>query len=384
MFQVHPAGVLAAFAVAQCWALAALLFRTGASSGMAWRLALLLVIEGVTLGSSGAGVDHWFAAPDDVYAQYPWLYRIVLFVHTFGDCAMLALYPPFLAAALRTPLTRPFGDGRMRGVLGGVAAALFVAINLAENHVTLTLLYAALVLVFGFAFVAAAQTWRLASGATRTRALLFVLAFGFRDICWGFVYLSAIWQEWRLEFAQSELFETIHWAAYILGTLVAVPLIAYGILRTQLFDIDLRIRWTIKQSTLAAAVVALIFVISEGATQFLSAELGSVAGLLAAGVVIFFLAPLQRFADRVASFAMPNTENTPEYRAFRKLLVYRETFAEALQSGGVTNKERALLDRLRESLGIGAADALAIERDLQTPMTDEGQVVAPQNAKGAP
>jgi hypothetical protein len=32
-----------------------------------------------------------------------------------------------------------------------------------------------------------------------------------------------------------------------------VTLIAYGILRMQLFDVDLRIRWTIKQSALAAA-----------------------------------------------------------------------------------------------------------------------------------
>ena len=55
--------------------------------------------------------------------------------------------------------------------------------------------------------------------------------------------------------------------------------------------------------------VAVIFVISEGASQFLSDELGKVAGLLAAGVVMFFLAPLQRFAERVASAAMPNTQN---------------------------------------------------------------------------
>ena len=39
---------------------------------------------------------------------------------------------------------------------------------------------------------------------------------------------------------------------YASGTLLAIPLIAYGILRTHLFDIDLRVRWTIKQSTLAA------------------------------------------------------------------------------------------------------------------------------------
>jgi hypothetical protein len=69
--------------------------------------------------------------------------------------------------------------------------------------------------------------------------------------------------------------------------------IAYGILRTQLFDIDLRIRWTIKQSTLAAAVVSIIFVLSEGAERLLSSTLGDFTGLWAAGIVVFFLAPLQ-------------------------------------------------------------------------------------------
>ena len=65
---------------------------------------------------------------------------------------------------------------------------------------------------------------------------------------------------------------------YALGTLLAIPLIAYGILRTKLFDIDLRIRWTIKQSTVAA---------------------------------------------------MPNTENTPEYAMFRKMQVYEAALTDA-------------------------------------------------------
>ncbi len=108
-----------------------------------------------------------------------------------------------------------------------------------------------------------------------------------------------------------------------------------------------------------------IFLLSEGADRFLSAELGNVAGLLAARVVVFFLAPLQRFAERVASVAMPNTQNTPEYVAFRKLQVYEEAVAEAQYEGGISQKERALLVRLRDSLGISASDADAIEGELR-------------------
>jgi hypothetical protein len=148
--------------------------------------------------------------------------------------------------------------------------------------------------------------------------------------------------------------------------LLAVPLIAYGILRAHLFDIDLCIRWTIKQSTLAGLIVAIIFLISEGASTFLSAELGNVTGLLAAAVVIFFLTPRQRFAERVAASAMPNTENTPKYLAFRKMQVYEASLTDALYEGGISSRERALLARLHESLGITAADAEAIERELQS------------------
>jgi len=211
-----------------------------------------------------------------------------------------------------------------------------------------------------FAFVASLDAWRRSSGAARKRARIFAIAFGFRDACWGSIYGAMIWYLSNGEYAR--VFEEVPpwFFVYALGTFVAVPLIAYGILRAQLFDIDLRIRWTIKQSTLAAAVVAIVYAVSEGASRLLSSELGNVAGLFAAAAVVFFLAPLQRFAERVASAAMPNTHNTAEYAAFRKLQVYEAAVAEALP-GGMSDKERAILRRLQQSLGISAGDATAIE-----------------------
>jgi hypothetical protein len=110
--------------------------------------------------------------------------------------------------------------------------------------------------------------------------------------------------------------------------------------------------------------VASVYLISEGADRFLSSELGNIAGLLASALVVFFLAPLQRFAERVASVAMPNTENTPEYAAYRKLQVYEAAVAEARQEGGISDKERSLLNRLRDTLEISPTDAESLERDL--------------------
>ncbi len=366
MFHPDARGILALVAIVICWGLAVVLRRVGTPGSVARRLAFLLVVEGITLGSSSS-VDFLLMSPGEFWPRHPTLGTVFMFAHTLGDCAMLALYPPFLATALQTPLVRPFADKRVKIAISGVSVVLFLLVMLGPFEIGGTLLYLGLFLLFGFALVASIQAWRAASGAARARARAFALAFGFRDICWGLLYGLSVWQLWS---------GTYQWVAdpvppiyfvYLLGTLVSVPLIAYGILRTQLFDIDLRIRWTIKQSTLAATALAIIFVLTEGADRLLSSELGSWGGLLAAAVVVFFLAPLQRFAERVAGAAMPNTKNTPEYVAFRKLQVYEAALTEALQGGAISEKERALLVRLRDSLGIAPDDARTLEKELQMP-----------------
>ena len=118
-------GTLALVAVAMSWALAAVLFRVSTPGSVARKLSLLLVIEGMTLGSSDAPLfvltslaAFLNAHPSYANARY--------LVHAFGDCAMLALYPAFLAAALGTRMTRPFSDRRVRAGLMVVVASLFL------------------------------------------------------------------------------------------------------------------------------------------------------------------------------------------------------------------------------------------------------------------
>lgn len=55
-----------------------------------------------------------------------------------------------------------------------------------------------------------------------------------------------------------------------------------------------------KEIDSAALVVAIVYFLSEGASRLLSSELGNFVGLFAAALVVFFLAPLQRFAERVS------------------------------------------------------------------------------------
>ena len=359
-------GILGLIAVAACWALAVVLYRVGTTGSVARKLSLLLVVEGVVLATAFFPVMA-LGLPLSFYDLHPLYDRISFFIHTVAECAMFALYPPFLAAALQTKLTRPFARKRMRIGLAVVSVVVVFAVQLSPLEIGASLLYVMLSLLFGFALVASLNAWYVATDTNRARARAFAIAFGIRDVFWGIVYLETVWMVWLGNYLSRDLQVYNYWIdlIYALGTLLAVPLIAYGILRAHLFDIDLRIRWTIKQSTLATIVVTLIFLFSEGADRFLSAELGNFAGLLAAGVVVFFLAPLQRLAERVATVAMPNTQDTPEYATFRKMQVYEEAVAEAQFEGGISQKERALLSRLRDSLGISASDADTIEGELQ-------------------
>ena len=381
MLNVTFIGLVGVLAIAACWTLAVLLYRVGRPGSRARMLALLLVIEGITLATAGFP-DFLLGLDLNFYNQHMWLLIGSGVLHFLGDAAIFALYPAFLAAALHTPLTRPFGRKGVRiafGVVGLVIwAGTVISKALWDSSLGMSLIYILLMLLFSFALVAAIDAWRRADrGVARTRAGAFAVAFGVRDLCWGFVYGASFYMTYTATFShESELFWTVK-LVYALGTLIAVPLIAYGILRGYLFEIDLKVRWTIKQSTIAGIFLSLMFLISEGANEFFEAEIGGFAGLLAAAVVVFFLNPLQQFADRMASRAMPNTQNTPEYVAFRKLQVYENALAEALQDGNISAKEARLLNHLRESLDINEADAASIEADLR------GRISGPDTASAS-
>ena len=346
-----------------CWGLAVVVFRVSPAGSVGRKLSLLLVVEGATLVSTGY-IDLFLTEAARAGAWYPRFYRAEEIIHTVGDCLMLALYPPFLAAALRTKLTAPFGRAWVQVTLLVLAAILAVIVLWVSLKIGGTYLYISLVLLFLFALIASIDAWRSAEGIARSRAGTFAVAFGVRDVAWGFVYGWATLVLWQGTYAIVDpAAPTVPFLLYALGTLFAVPLIAYGILKTHLFDIDLKIQWTIRQSTVAAAFVAVFYLVTEGVDRLLEIQFGNWIGLVASALLIFFLAPLQRFATRLSETLMPNTSDTPEYAAYKKLQVYETALEDALH-GGISDKERALLNHLRESLGIATVDAEAMERDL--------------------
>jgi hypothetical protein len=140
-------------------------------------------------------------------------------------------------------------------------------------------------------------------------------------------------------------------------------LVSYGLLRTQLFDIDVRLRWTVKQGTLASVFVAAFVGVSEVVQQTVSAEAGPVVGVAAAAMLVFAVGPLQRGAERVARRAVPRGEATPEELAARKIDVYKMALERALAEHGTLrpNDERFLRE-LRGNLGLSDRDHVVLLR----------------------
>lgn len=154
-----------------------------------------------------------------------------------------------------------------------------------------------------------------------------------------------------------------HWELAI-SYVVATSILLYGILKTHLFDIDVKIKFTIKQSTVAAAFIGLFFVVSEGAQAFFSGRAGTYLGIVAAGALVFAIAPLQRFAERVANTAMPNVRPLGEMPADERASMYRELVRSAWADGSLTMDERRMLATARERLGLGDEEAVRLERDV--------------------
>jgi len=366
------AGLIAGLAA---WSGAVFIFRTAPDSRVRARFAALLFLEGILVLTSAAGPLLWVGSERIVRAGYT--------LHFINDWLVLAVYLPAVASAIDSPLLRPFrrGPALALPVLLGLAGALAVLIR-PEAFLTELLPstprrfgspffpvasgaqqagWFLLTVSYTYGLLATLVAWRQAgTSLSRRRAGALSLAFGARDLAFGgvFLYASLIFDGTLSAFFIAV--QVLVWAL-----LVYVAMTAYGIAVYHLFDIELRLKWTIERGTLAAAFIAVFFVVSEGAAAILSDRLGTLAGLLATGLLVFALAPLQRSAERLANAALPSVQDTPEYRAYRQLQIYGEALTEARSGGSITPVGRLALEKLRESLGLDKEVAAELESKLE-------------------
>lgn len=173
-----------------------MLFRVSTTGSVARKLAFLLVFEGLVLVTAGYP-DFAFDIPFSIYDSHPMLNFFAGLLHHGSDVVMIALYPPFLALALNTSLTRPFAGKRARIGLAIGSAVLGLVVVITDSPVATTLLYFVVMLLFVYALVASIHAWRTAKrGINRQRAGIFALGFGVRDLGWGLTYAIGAWVMW--------------------------------------------------------------------------------------------------------------------------------------------------------------------------------------------
>lgn len=381
-----------AFAAVTSWHVAA------ASAALVMLLGLTLLLVGrrerttarlaLLLGAYGASqltYALWRVVPDRSVS-----YHLYVFSPALSLSAAL-LYLAFLGVALDAPLARPLrGRVAQAGLLGAAALVLLAPIvdasffwrGPATRSATGTWQFVqgpgdaaanwTTALVALLALATAVQAWsRSAQGSqTRLRYGAYLLAFAILDV--GNL-LSAGVEILVVNLLQLpathafEVFNRVAWWLLVPAAMVAfAALLVRALLRHQLFDFELKVKWTLQRGTLGAIFLATFFLVSEGAQALFTGWSGSVIlGILATAALVFALAPLQRVAERVADRAMPRVQATDAYIEFKKLEVYRAALESAYE--GVRQlppRERSAVERLRVKLAIDPDVANAVEADV--------------------
>lgn len=358
-----PGLVSSAFAISA----AIILFRAAPDRSLNRRLAVVLLLEGLW---SSAGIFFLVEST-----------AVFMVIAAIGVGAMAALpfqYLSFLGVALDTLLVRPFRSRAAFLVLAGLSVLAATALLLFPR-VFIGELYSPSWATWNFRFTAWGSRLSLLHGgaslfaliassvaflrarrgtATRERARWFVIAFGVRDVVHASLYMF-----------YPQLRPIPFWGDFLynqlggFGTIIFVALLTYGVLRRQLFDIDLKLKFALRQSTVGAIIAGAFFFGSELLEMFIPVQ-GALLGLISAGAIVLLLRPVQRFAEAFASRLMPGVTDTAEYVDRQKHQVYRAALEGAVEDGTITDRERTILDRVVDQLGIGPEVATTLEREV--------------------
>lgn len=159
----------------------------------------------------------------------------------------------------------------------------------------------------------------------------------------------------RTEFGQIFFIATGIWR-------LAFPVfVSYALVRHQLFDIDVKIQRTVRRGLMVSPFAVAFFVGGETLESLLPFD-SFVLGLAGAAAVTVALHPIQRAADRIAHTLIPGARPLSNLGTDERVAFYEEQVALALMDGSLREKERNLLDNLRQRLGIPDHEAQRAER----------------------
>lgn len=354
---------------------AVIALRTAPQRVLNQRLATVLLLDGVFVGCGG-GLLFFFESRQAVV--------VVSIIATTALVALPFQYLAFLGAALDSRLVASFRSRRALLALDTASAAAVAAVLMvphrfvtapyspgwapwnyqnAELAKVASQLYGVVAL---FALAAAISVFmRTRPGsAARSHARWFIIAFGVRDV-YGMVFYFFYPQIRPIAFWGDLIYNPLQSSLY----LVFLLLLTYGVLHTQLLNIELKVKLALERSTVFA-VIAAAFLIGSEALESLVPVHSTIIGLgLAFGVAVA-LRPLERVAKRLVDRIMPGVERTPVYFETRRLEVYRAALESAALDGIITEREHAILASLRTKLGITNEEAALAERGVQLNSTN--------------
>jgi hypothetical protein len=298
-------------------------------------------------------------------------------LQTITGIAAPFFYVLFFALAIDSPIVRPLRYPVAQMALAGVGTFLVVGPLLVPtlygipgptriqytgplSHLLEPWFLWCIVASLALSTVACLDAWRRAprGSLARRRARAYASAFVLLDVASVFGY--AVGNIVVLPDAWTHFF--VDGVAMVLAIVFNV-LFTRALLRDQLFDFDLKLKWTLKRGTLVGAFVVVFVIGTALAEQYLQ-QFGWIVGGLAVGALLLALRPIERAIDRLADRAMPRTTGSAEYVAERKHEIYRAALEDSLADGAVTAKERAVLVRLATNLELDGNDAMRIESEV--------------------
>lgn len=340
------------------------------------RLSLILLLEGCAVGA-GNGIIY---VVDQAHLAYA--------AQAVSVTAVLGLPAAYLLliATLDSPLVRPlksrvaeallvaFGAGSVLAFflnraefIAGVAPAWYAPYDADLGAWYINFSYFRLgVLLFAFV-VALDAFYRARTAIGRRRAKAFAVAFGLFDafriiVTFLFVVLlPRLGGTPGIISTTGTLGDLVGAVVYPSVIILLIPLLALAILRTQLFDIDVKIRFTLNKGALASGALLVFFIVSQVMEQALGNQFGILGGVIAGGL-FFLISPIQKAAERLAHRAMPHAKTVDEMTGAHRAELYREQLEFAFADGSVSKKERMLLEHLRQKLGVDKTAAQKLER----------------------
>jgi hypothetical protein len=157
------------------------------------------------------------------------------------------------------------------------------------------------------------------------------------------------------------------------ATIVGLALVvAYGILRRDLFTLDRKVHLALSKSTVAAVFLAVLFIVANIAQNYLGGKFGVVVGGAAAGMLFFVIAPIQRVAERLAEKAVPVTAGATVVdrpgapnASQRAEQAYRAVLKRYLRDGVVSRDEERTLAHVAGELRIDAGRAFELREQAE-------------------